>query len=181
MDLSSQNLRIDSSRLSLRTLEESAVAPYYVGWLNNKDVNTFLESRFTVQTEKSVRSFGKQTFNSHDSMLFGIFLHEKGTHIGNIKLGTIDNHHSTSRLGFVIGESSAWGLGYATEAISCISQWAFSEVHLSKLTAGCYEQNIGSKRALEKSGFVQEAILKNQVIDSSGNRQDILKFARHAL
>ena len=181
MNLSSQNLRIDSSRLSLRTLEEAVVDSYYVGWLNNKDVNRFLESRFTVQTEKSVRSFVKQIFNSHDTMLFGIFLREEGTHIGNIKLGPIDNHHSTSELGFIIGESSAWRLGFATEAILCVSQWAFSELHLSKLTAGCYEQNIGSKRALEKSDFVQEAVLKNQVIDSSGNRQDILKFARHAL
>jgi RimJ/RimL family protein N-acetyltransferase len=114
-------------------------------------------------------------------MLFGIFLREEGTHIGNIKLGPIDNQHLTSELGFIIGESSAWGLGFASEAISCISQWAFSDLHLSKLTAGCYEQNIGSKRALEKSGFVQEAVLKKQVVDFSGNRQDILKFARHAL
>jgi len=114
-------------------------------------------------------------------MLLGMFLREAGTHIGNIKLGTIDNHHCTSELGFVIGESPAWGLGFATEAISCISQWAFSELHLPKLTAGCYEQNIGSKRALEKSGFVQEAVLKKQVVDFSGNRQDIFTFARHVI
>jgi len=160
MNLSSQNLRINSSRLSLWTLEESDVAPYYVGWRNNKDVNTFLESRFTVQTEKFVRSFGKQILNSHDSMPFGIFLHEEGAQISNIKLRTINNHHCTSELGLVIGESSAWGLGSASGVISRISQWAFLEIHLSKLTAGCYEQNIGSKRALEKLGLIQEAVLK---------------------
>ena len=180
MDLSNLLLSIDSERLNLRALRESDVTDSYVAWMNDREVNRFLESRFHDQTKEAVQAFVRDALLSPNTLLFGIFAGPSGDHVGNIKVSEVSEAHLTAELGFIIGDRSVWGLGYATEAIFCVSEWAFSVLGLEKLTAGCYSENIGSKKALEKSGFRQEAVLKNQVVNNSGKRIDSLRFAAHS-
>ena len=180
MDLSNLLLRLDSERLTLRALREGDVTESYVAWMNDREVNRFLESRFHDQTRDAVQVFVRNAFLSPNTLLFGIFAGPSGEHIGNIKVSEVSEAHLTAELGFIIGDRAVWGLGYATEAIFCVSEWAFSVLGLEKLTAACYSENIGSKKALEKSGFGQEAVLKNQVVNNSGQRSDVLRFAAHS-
>jgi len=124
--------------------------------------------------------FVDKTFHSPDALLFGIFVGPEQLHIGNIKLGPVNINHSSSEIGFIIGDSSFWGFGYASEAILVLSSWAFSHLNIFKLTAGCYRENIGSKKALLRAGYFQEACLENQVLANSGRRQDLLRFCKFA-
>jgi len=171
---------IESERLTLKVLEAENVTPAYVEWLNKTEVNQFLESRFIVQSKESVMFFVDKTFHSPDALLFGIFVGPEQLHIGNIKLGPVNINHSSSEIGFIIGDSSFWGFGYASEAILVLSSWAFSHLNIFKLTAGCYRENIGSKKALLRAGYFQEACLENQVLANSGRRQDLLRFCKFA-
>ncbi len=180
MNLSGFATTITTERCSLRTLEPQDISPSYVRWLNDPKVNRFLESRFEEQTIETVKSFIEFNFLAEDSVLFGIFLKLDDSHVGNIKLSHVSPQHLTGEIGFVIGESDFWGQGLATEAIVALSDWCFSELKLFKLTAGCYSENQGSQRALEKSGFSVEAVLVAQVIDSFGERQDAVRLARMA-
>ena len=82
------------------------------------------------------------------------------THIGNIKLGAINRCHNFADISLFIGDQKCWGYGYALEAILLLCDFAFEQLHLNKLMAGCYGNNIGSKKAFEKAGFNQEGILK---------------------
>ena len=66
-------------------------------------------------------------------------------------------------VGWTLGKPY-WGKGYATEAISLISQFAFNTLNLNKLEAGCYANNIGSARAFEKCGYQREGLLRSHVI-----------------
>ena len=84
-------------------------------------------------------------------------------HIGNIKLGPINIHHNCAEIGLIIGDKDSWGKGLASRAISIVTQFGFNQLKLAKLSAGCYENNIGSKKAFEKSGYQVEGFLKNQV------------------
>ena len=43
--------------------------------------------------------------------------------------------------------------GYGSEATKAVLDWAFSQPSVEKVTAGCYADNIGSKRLLEKIGM----------------------------
>ena len=49
---------------------------------------------------------------------------------------------------------SAWGRGYATEVCKRLLQFAFEEVALDEVVASVYEDNVASKRVLEKSGLI---------------------------
>ena len=56
-----------------------------------------------------------------------------------------------------------WGQGIMTEAVKNISNYAFDELGKTKLTIRMLEENIGSKRVAEKSGFEFEWLAKKEV------------------
>jgi len=168
---------LETKRLSLRTLAADDATDRYVGWLNDPEINKYLEVRFVPQTIESVRSFIGSMNDSPDNLLLGIFLKEDGAHVGNIKLGPIDPYHHRSDIGIVIGDRDQWGKGLATEAIIALSDHALGEMGLHKVYAGFYEGNVGSSRAFSKSGFVEEARLREHRL-CDGNWQDEILLSR---
>ena len=165
-----------TERLMLRTLTKSDVTPRYLNWLLDKEIARFLEVRFSpAQTLETLEKFVCDANESSNLLLLGIFIREGSNHIGNIKLGSICRYHNRADLGFLIGAREEWGKGFATEAIVAISQYAITELRVSKLTAGCYGSNRGSARALEKAGFIQEARLPKHW-SCDGVREDGLLF-----
>jgi [ribosomal protein S5]-alanine N-acetyltransferase len=46
-----------------------------------------------------------------------------------------------------------WGKGLMTEAATLATRWAFETLGLHKVTVGCIEPNVGSRRVIEKVGF----------------------------
>lgn len=50
-----------------------------------------------------------------------------------------------------------WGQGYGTEAFRRVVDFAFTEGGVYRITTGCLAENLGSRRILEKCGFIQEA------------------------
>ena len=159
---------LKSSELLLKELEVSDVNKKYVDWLNDSEVNQYLESRFSPQDEHSVKLFVDKVRRSNNDFLLGIYLAADMKHIGNIRLGPISIPHSSSSIGIIIGDKDSLRKGYANIAISMITEYAFKKLKLSKLSAGCYEQNIGSKKAFEKSGYILEGFLRSQVETNSG-------------
>jgi [ribosomal protein S5]-alanine N-acetyltransferase len=57
-----------------------------------------------------------------------------------------------AELGFWIARPH-WGKGLMTEAATAATRWAFETLGLHKVTVGCFEENVGSKRVIERVGF----------------------------
>lgn len=161
---------IESERLLFRQLTQEDVTIRYVNWLNDPQVNQFLETRFVPQTLESCNKFVADMNADSLSHLLGIFDKESLKHIGNIKIGFINKYHQTGQLSLLIGEKSCWGKGYATESIKTITQWGFNTLNLKKISAGCYDTNIGSLRAFLKSGYSVEGYFRNNVVSADGRR-----------
>ena len=89
-----------------------------------------------------------------------ICLKSSNRHIGNIKIGPINNFHQTADISLFIGEKQMWGKGYASLAIYQASKFAFEKKNVVKLKAGCYAINIGSKKAFLKCGYFIEGELR---------------------
>ena len=157
------NHKIQGKRLYLRSIKESDASENYINWLNDTNVNRFLETRFVEQNLKSIITFIEDKNNSVDEYLLGIF-ENKGNHIGNIKIGPIRPYHSLAEVSIFIGDRSAWGKGYAFESIVMATNFASQHLKLRKLTASMYEDNIGSIRAFSKPGWSIEANLPNHYI-----------------
>jgi [ribosomal protein S5]-alanine N-acetyltransferase len=155
---------IDGERIILRDVKTSDVNQDYCNWMNDPEVNQYLETRHSVQTLDSIMEYVKRLEGNKDEIFFAICLKEDGKHIGNIKIGPINHIHKYADVSLVIGDKNQWGKGFATEAIKLITNYAFQVLNLNKLRAGCYEQNEGSKKAFEKAGYTVEAIFKNQYL-----------------
>lgn len=152
---------LQTDRLILRNLGAGDATPAYARWLADPEVVRHLEVRFAPpQTIERIREFIATTNASATSLLLGICLKAGGQHIGNIKLGPVDNIHGRADIGFLIGERGHWGCGYASEAVAALSDFALDELGLHKITAGCYAGNAGSARTLLKAGFQQEGVLR---------------------
>jgi ribosomal-protein-alanine N-acetyltransferase len=155
---------LSSQRLIYRTLEVDDVTQCYVDWLNDPQVNRFLETRYTHQTLKSCQSYVAEMASSPVQNLFGIYMADNEKHIGNAKLGFINPQHKSGQLSLFIGEKNCWAQGYATEVIRTITSWGFNDLELKRIEAGCYEENLGSLRAFLKSGYQVEGFLRKSVV-----------------
>ncbi|MCM3901019.1 MAG: GNAT family N-acetyltransferase [Pyrinomonadaceae bacterium] len=56
-----------------------------------------------------------------------------------------------------------WGQGIMTDAVRTFVRYAFTDLHLRRLTAHVFESNVGSARVLEKNGFKLEGRLRKHV------------------
>ncbi len=56
--------------------------------------------------------------------------------------------------------SNFWNQGYATEGVKQILKFAFTDLKIHRVEAGCAVENIASKRVLEKVGMVQEGLFR---------------------
>ena len=169
-------MRLEGERIYLRPIIEGDANETYVGWLNDREVNRHLESRFEPHTLEGLRFYIESIRHSSANVFMAIVLKASPRHIGNIKLGPIDYRHRIGDVGFIIGEKDCWGKGYVTEAIRLMTDYAFSGLNLHKVTAGCYATNSGSARALMKAGFVEEGRLKSHCLTREGPYVDKICF-----
>lgn len=163
-------MKLISARLYFRPLSATDATEAYAAWLNDPDVNQYLETRHAVQTVASCKQFVEDMNHSETDHLFGVFLLEDHRHIGNIKLGFINARYQSAQISLLIGDKSCWGSGFATEAIRAISHFGFRDLGLARLEAGCYEDNLGSLRAFLKAGYAVEGFCRQQVV-ANGRRQ----------
>jgi RimJ/RimL family protein N-acetyltransferase len=136
----------------------------YAGWMNDPGIVEYTESRFTNHTPDDLKRYIQGVRSDPLSHMWAICDVDSGVHVGNIKLGPIDTRHQFGDIGLIIGERSAWGRGFATEAISLACEFAFQQLRLHKVTASMYEENVGSTRAFQKAGFTIEGIRPSQYL-----------------
>lgn len=159
---------ISGSTIHLRPVGVDDVTERYCEWLNDPEVNQFLETRFETQTRERVLEYVKAQTRARDAVLLAIIRASDGHHLGNLRIGAINTHHQTATIAVVIGEKGAWGKGAGTEAIRLATKYAFDELGLRKLTAGCYATNVGSIRAFERAGWVREGLQRAQFVSRAG-------------
>jgi ribosomal-protein-alanine N-acetyltransferase len=160
--------------VTLRRIRPSDCTAHYVSWLNDPNVNKFLETRFSTITLAEAAKFIKQQIKSANSHLFAVIDNLSGRHIGNLKIGPINPIHRYCELSYFIGEKSLWGAGYGTAAVRTAIVTAFDQLSVRRLQAGVYESNIQSQKVLEKNGFAQEARLRSQLLGPNGWEDHLL-------
>jgi RimJ/RimL family protein N-acetyltransferase len=149
---------LSGENVYLRGLVSTDATEDYTRWMNDPDVTQFLETGYFPSNVGDLEAYIESVNQDDDTVFLAIVHRDDEDHIGNIKLGPIDWIHRRADIGLVIGEKEYWGQGIATESIRLVVGYAFNRLNLHKLTAGCYANNVGSKKAFEKVGFSKEGI-----------------------
>lgn len=83
--------------------------------------------------------------------------------IGSIGIVTKDDIYvKNAEIGYFLDEEY-WGKGIITKAIKAATAYAFSVFDIVRVYAESFADNPGSRRALEKAGFICEAVIKNNI------------------
>lgn len=171
--MTSCDLVLGDKRLSLKRLKPEDVSDEYVSWLNDRETNRYLEVRHHPQTLASVVDYVSKINNSGDGYLFGIYI--ENAHVGNIQLMINSKHYQVGTIGLIIGNKDYWGQNIATDAIRIVTNFAFNQLKLKKIEAGCYEANLGSLNCFLKCGYVVEGFLQN-CVEASGKRMGVFRI-----
>ncbi|UWJ23541.1 GCN5-related N-acetyltransferase [Methanosarcina mazei TMA] len=86
-----------------------------------------------------------------------------------------DVYCRSAEIAYWLGEPF-WGRGIMSEAIKQLCQTAFEQYDIVRIFAEPYAHNFGSRKALEKAGFVLEGIMKKGIY-KNGNYFDYCMYA----
>jgi ribosomal-protein-alanine N-acetyltransferase len=92
-----------------------------------------------------------------------IVAREDAAVIGTCNLGDFDTQCRRADVGYSL-IVSAWGRGYASEAVAALLDWGFEHLDLHRVEADIDPRNAASARALERLGFVREGHLRERWI-----------------
>lgn len=125
-------------------------------WLNLRD-----EFPYPFIEEDAVKFINK--FTSSNNLLYLAIANEFEA-VGNIGVNFYnDVRRKSAVLSYWIGEPF-WNRGIATEAIKKYCEYIFYNLDIIRIYAKFFERNIGSQRALEKAGFMQEGHFRKAII-----------------
>lgn len=157
---------LQGEKVKLVKFSEEYITGEYLGWLNDTQVNKYLNTgRFPVARMNVFAPDGEKNLMFAVLSNIGAATDDKlwqdqdyNHYIGTCSLHDIDWISRRGEVGYMIGEKTHWGAGIATEIVRLIVDYAFNRLNLNKIKAGVVDGNIGSIKALEKNGFKQYAV-----------------------
>jgi len=152
---------IESENIILLPFEMGDNLVDYTNWLNDPEINRYLEVKWMTHTIDTTLDYVLKQLNEKKVIFYKIIWKSNGIHIGNIQANNINLNHKTADIGYLIGNKNYQGLGAGTEAIKLIVKYLFS-IGIYKINAGTYENNMGSVKALLKNSFICEGRQLNQ-------------------
>ena len=146
-----KNIDLESERLIFNRLSAKHISKDYVDWINNAEVNKYLETRgnYTIDL---LKSYIEEQYKN-GVYFWAIHLKESNRHIGNIKIDPIDLDANSGEYGILMGDKTSWGKGYAKEASIRIIKYCFEELKLSTITLGVIEDNVNAVFLYKNLGF----------------------------
>ena len=130
-------------------------------WLNDPEITATIKLNLGV-TRRQEELFFEQIETQRDTDFVWAIVDETDRHIGFIGLHGINWRNRWATGGLLIGERSAWGRGYATDAVRVRTRFAFGELGLHRIEG--HTMNPAMKRVYEKCGYQHEGVARAQVL-----------------
>lgn len=159
--MNKKDLKIKGQRIYLRTLTIEDATEEYCSWINNPDINKFLESKKTSLDE--LKEYVTAQNNDPNCIFLGIFLNNNDQHIGNLKLEPINYKEKNAVIGFLIGNKNYWGKGYGTESYDTLIRYVFKNLDIEEIIMGAYDDNEASLKVANKIGFKEYDKIDNKI------------------
>ena len=165
MDLNSKNdiisvlppdkhIYIEGRNLSLESISPMQVTERYLGWLQDKEVNRFLEfAKEEISFEKVIAYINTLRTREHCDLL-AITSNHDGRHIGNVSITDLSEETGHATYGIMIGETSHPLSNIAgSEATLLIINYFFTYDFVSQIREGAHVENKRASSLLTKIGF----------------------------
>ena len=143
-------------------------------WVNDPETtqylsNIFLRPHTALGTEKFMQSILSGQAGGY---YFVIADKDSQQYLGQIDILSVDEVSRCGEIGLVIAPW-AWHKGYAREALSLLTEYAFTQLNLNRLYLHVFAENTRARAAYEAVGFEQEGVLREHVF-KNGRYCDIV-------
>jgi len=169
-------VELKTERYTLVPFTEEQITDRYLGWLNDPEVNRFLEVRHEQSTRESTLPFVASFYGPIEKYMWGIHVGGEAEPIGTSTLYDIKRRLGSAEIGLMIGEPDHWGQGASDAAIGMIASFAFDQLGLRRLTASSYTCNHGINFTLRRFGFAVEGRMREAFILSEGRYVDAFRW-----
>lgn len=136
-------------------------------WINDGVVTYYM---FTGQkprnSEQVAKDFRELLENEHN-VIFLVIDKETDNPIGYAGLYDINHSSRKAEYRVLIGDKDFWGKGLGTEITELITFYGFDRLNLHRIYLGFTSDNKAAFRAYEKSGYVKEGVLREDIYRNS--------------
>ena len=157
--------RLEGPEFYLKMIDESDITSEYINWLNDTEVNRFLELRFNPPNHLQQCEFIAD-FDQKNNLVFGIYEKKSKKLIGSYTLRK-SKVHNFGTFGYLIGSKEHWGTNAGLASCCLGLDFAFIKLNLRRIEGGVYANNIRSIVNFKKLGFKEEGRRRQQL--KSGN------------
>jgi len=145
---------LTTKRLILRTWQNSDLEPMTAINQDSNVMEYFPGLQNTDQTLQFINRI-KQHQDDHGFSLYAIEIKNTGEFIGfaGLLIPSFEAHFTPAvEIGWRLA-SSHWNKGFATEAAKAVLNFAFTKLNLEKVVSFTVENNLRSRRVMEKIGM----------------------------
>jgi ribosomal-protein-alanine N-acetyltransferase len=123
-----------------------------------------------------VKSF-EEDFAAHNGIRWAITLRGEDRLLGTLGFWRLIKEHMRAEVGYELAPEQ-WGKGIMPEALGAVLRFGFTAMGLHSVEAQIEPPNTGSRRVLEKLGFVQEGYFReNYYHPEEGRFSDTAVFS----
>ena len=112
--------------------------------------------------DDEARLFSAQTRQNRGEYQFAIETLENRRFIGRCGFISVDWKNRLGEIAILIGEKSARGKGFGTDAVNTLCRFGFEEMGLHKISVRVFAFNAAAIRCYEKCGFEREGLLRGE-------------------
>ncbi|MDZ4720784.1 MAG: GNAT family protein [Roseiflexaceae bacterium] len=164
---------VPGERIFLSTIQRSDL-PLYTRWFADLELSAYLGAMGTAFMAEHEEDWYNSVVRATDSRTFAMIVRDGLQPIGSVSLSHINTRPQVAELGIAIGEKSAWGQGYGTEAVRLMTDYGFTFLNLHTIYLWHAGFNERGHRAYLKAGFKEAGRLRGARVFNGKRYDDIL-------
>jgi len=165
-----------TKRLLLRQFVDADLMNVFKGLSNPEVIKFYGVSYRTLGETKAQIEFFAGLEKTKTGIWWAICSAENKTFYGAAGINDIKHEHQKGQIGFWLLEEH-WKKGIVTEALPVILQFAFETLQLHRIEAIIENENLASKKIVEKLDFACESVMKECEI-KNGKFIDLCIYAK---
>ncbi len=152
---------LETARLELREIKQEDAKNIF-DCFSNQEVTRYYGQEPLVNKEQAQQfvEFFEKNYKEKRGIRWGIQIKGTTTLIGTIGFNAWSPKHKRAEIGYEL-HPDHWRKGYATEVVSKVISYGFTELELTRIGAIVFIENKASNELLLKLGFEKEGILRN--------------------
>jgi len=157
-------IRLETNRLIIREYEWSDIKKHHA-LISDPVTMYYIQDVFSssmAKSEENLRNAIEDIENPIRNNVYLVLETKDGDYVGGIGYTVLERNPAGKRV--EIGYFSYpefWGIGYMSEAFKELIRYAFLEDNVYRIDGTCINENVRSKRVMEKCGMVFEGERRN--------------------